>query len=70
MAMRRVGDEQALEALFNFADGPREIPVQGGRSELLLSSDEPRYGGQGRVRLDRAAARLPGHSAVLLGSRP
>jgi maltooligosyltrehalose trehalohydrolase len=70
VAMRRVGDEQALEALFNFADGPREVPVQAGRRELLLSSDEPRYGGQGLVRLDRTAARLPGHSAVLLRSRP
>jgi maltooligosyltrehalose trehalohydrolase len=67
VAMRRSGDDQVLDAVFNFAAEPRAVPSRG--AELLLSSDDPRYGGQGQTRLGRDAAHLPGHTAVLLRSR-
>jgi maltooligosyltrehalose trehalohydrolase len=68
VAMRRSNDDQALDAVFNFAAEPRAVPAGG--AELLLASDDLRYGGGGRTRLGRDAVHLPGHSAVLLRSRP
>jgi maltooligosyltrehalose trehalohydrolase len=70
VAMRRVGDGQVLIAVFNFSAEPRVVPVRDAGTEVLLSSDEPRYGGEGWVRVTRGAADLPGHTAALLRSRP
>jgi maltooligosyltrehalose trehalohydrolase len=69
VVMRRTGDDQVLDALFNFAAEPREVPLRATGAELLLSSDDLGYGGEGRVRLTRDLAELPGHTAVLLRSR-
>jgi maltooligosyltrehalose trehalohydrolase len=69
VVMRRTGDDQMLEALFNFAHQPREVPALAGGAELLLSSDDPRYGGGGGVRVGGAAVTLPARAAVLLRSR-
>ena len=68
VVMRRTGDGQVLDAVFNFAAEPREIPATGG-AELVLSTDDPRYGGEDRVRLSRTAVTLPARTAVLLQSR-
>jgi maltooligosyltrehalose trehalohydrolase len=69
VVMRRVDGDQVLDALFNFAAEPRQVPARAEAAELLLTSDDPRYGGEGRVRLTPEVAALPGHTAVLLWSR-
>jgi hypothetical protein len=69
VVMRRTGDDQVLDALFNFATEPRGIPDGSGGAEVLLSSDDPRYGGDGGVRLSAAAVTLPARTGVLLRSR-
>jgi maltooligosyltrehalose trehalohydrolase len=69
VAMRRTGGDQVLEGLFNFAAGPRDVPREAGEPEMLFSSDAPRYGGAGGVRLSPGGATLPGRTAVLLRSR-
>jgi maltooligosyltrehalose trehalohydrolase len=69
VAMRRAGDDQVLDAIFNFSADPRVVPVRAG-AERLLDTDDRRYGGEGRVRLTGDAVEVPGHTAVLLRSRP
>jgi maltooligosyltrehalose trehalohydrolase len=69
VAMRLSGSDQALEAVFNFAGAPREVPGTAAAAELLLDTDDPRYGGGGRVRHDQRSLTLPPRTAALLRSR-
>ena len=67
--MRLSGGDQTLEAVFNFATGPRTVPGTAHPADLLLDTDDPRYGGAGQVRrIDRGVA-LPPRTAALLRSR-
>jgi maltooligosyltrehalose trehalohydrolase len=68
VAMRLSGRDQALDAVFNFATEPREIAGLGHPADLLLDTDAPRYGGEGRVRLSRGGLALPPRAAALLRS--
>jgi hypothetical protein len=67
--MQRTGDGQVLDALFNFAAEPRDVPAGVVGAELLLSSDDPRYGGEGGLRLSPTAVTLPARAGALLRSR-
>jgi maltooligosyltrehalose trehalohydrolase len=69
VAMQRTGDGQVLDALFNFAAEPRDVPAGVVGAELLLSSDDPRYGGEGGLRLSPTAVTLPARAGALLRSR-
>ena len=66
--MRLSGTEQTLEAVFNFATQPRDVPGTPLPADLLLDTDDPRYGGAGRVRHDQRSLTLPGRTAALLRS--
>ena len=67
--MRLSGGDQVLEAVFNFATDLREVPGTAYPADLLLDTDDPRYGGQGRVRHDDRSLTLPARTAALLRSR-
>ena len=67
--MRRCGSGQALEAIFNFATHSRDVPGTAHPAELLLDTDDPRYGGSGRVRHSERFLTLPARTAALLRSR-
>jgi maltooligosyltrehalose trehalohydrolase len=69
VAMRLSGGDQVLEAVFNFATDLREVPGTAHPADLLLDTDDPRYGGQGRVRRDERSLTLPPRTAALLRSR-
>ncbi len=66
VAMRLSGRDQVLDAVFNFATGPREVPGIAVPADLLLHTDDPRYGGEGRVRLSHGGLALPPRTAALL----
>lgn len=68
VAMRLSGSDQVLDAVFNFAGGPREVLVGTSPADRLLDTDDPRYGGAGRVRHDERSLTLPARTAVLLRS--
>ena len=68
--MRLSGKDQVLDAVFNFATDSREVPGLASPADLLLDTDDLRYGGQGRVRHDERSHTLPARTAALLRSRP
>ncbi len=69
VALRLTGTDQDLQTVFNFATEPREVPGTAYPAELLLDTDDPRYGGGGRVRHDHQSLTLPARTATLLRSR-
>ena len=56
-------------AAFNFADEVRTLPLLQPMT-LLLSTDDPKYGGRGGVRLASDDIAFPPLSAVLLAKSP
>jgi len=66
VSLARRSSGRRLLALFNFAKAPRVLPAEG-MERLVLSTDDPAYGGVGVARLDGGRAHLPGRAAVLLG---
>ncbi|HKU62721.1 MAG TPA: malto-oligosyltrehalose trehalohydrolase [Gemmatimonadales bacterium] len=69
VAMRLSGSDRALEAVFNFAADTRDVPDPAHPADLLLSTDDPRYGGAGQVRRNGRVLTLPPRTAALLRSR-
>ena len=67
--MRLSGSDRALEAVFNFAADTRDVPDPAHPADLLLSTDDPRYGGAGQVRRNGRVLTLPPRTAALLRSR-
>nr|MBA2457849.1 DUF3459 domain-containing protein [Gemmatimonadales bacterium] len=65
IALSRGAGDRRLVALFNFAKAARAIPLEG-KWSLLLSTDDPTYGGEGNGTLAGGEARLPARSAALL----
>jgi maltooligosyltrehalose trehalohydrolase len=65
IALTRRGGGQRLLGLFNFAPASREVPVDA-PARLVLSTDDPAYGGAGSTRLEQGRALLAPHAAVLL----
>jgi maltooligosyltrehalose trehalohydrolase len=63
---------ERLLAIFNFARGPRRVPAGGERDapRLLLSTEDPKYGGDGGTRLEGRTVHLAPHSAALLRLGP
>lgn len=60
-----------LVGLFNFADAIGKVPLPDPLgSRLLLSTDDPRYGGIERVTVEEGVAVLPGLSAALFREGP
>jgi maltooligosyltrehalose trehalohydrolase len=60
------GEDRLLGA-FNFADEERQLPIAGAEAcNLILSTDAPVYGGEGRVRLTPSRLVLPRFGAALL----
>jgi maltooligosyltrehalose trehalohydrolase len=59
---------ERLVVLFNFARDPRVVPVAGEAAawRVLLSTDDPAYGGAGATRVEAGAVHLSPRSAVLL----
>jgi maltooligosyltrehalose trehalohydrolase len=58
-----------LVAVFNFADEVRTIPLlQAGH--VILSTDDPKYGGRGDIRLSPSEIALPPFGAGLLRANP
>jgi hypothetical protein len=55
-----------LVGAFNFADQVRTVSLLQ-PAALILSTDDPKYGGRGGVRLAPAEVTVPPLSAVLLG---
>ncbi len=70
VAMRLSGGGQTLDAVFNFATGFRDVPGTARPADLLLDTDDPRYGGAGQVRQTGRGLALPPRTAALLRSRP
>ena len=67
--MRLSGGGQTLDAVFNFATGFRDVPGTAHPADLLLDTDDPRYGGAGQVRQTDRGLALPSRTAALLRSR-
>ena len=58
-----------LVAVFNFADEVRTIPLlQAGH--VILSTDDPKYGGRGDIRLSPSEIALPPFGGGLLRAIP
>ncbi|HEU4955108.1 MAG TPA: malto-oligosyltrehalose trehalohydrolase, partial [Gemmatimonadales bacterium] len=69
VAMRLSGGDQTLDAVFNFSTGLRDVPGTAHPADLLLDTDDPRYGGAGQVRRTDRGLALPPRTAALLRSR-
>ncbi len=65
LALSRGSGDRRLLALFNFAKAARSIPLDG-NWHLVLSTENPAYGGDGDATLDGRQAHLPARSAALL----
>jgi maltooligosyltrehalose trehalohydrolase len=67
VSLRLSQPKSELLAGFNFGRAECRIPgVSADRSTLLLSTEDPAYGGAGKARLGSDGLRLPGLSAALL----
>jgi maltooligosyltrehalose trehalohydrolase len=67
VSCRLVARRKAFRAGFNFATSERKIPLRQGKNfQLVLSTDDARYGGSGNTRVASRHLVLPSLSAALL----
>ncbi len=67
VSLERVSDGRRLLALFNFANTSRALSAQG-MSRLVLSTEDPAYGGTAGAKLASGRVHLPARSAALVSS--
>jgi hypothetical protein len=61
------GPRSLIEAAFNFSSDVTSVPLSGAR-DLILSTDDHKYGGSGGLRLDENGVSLPPLSAAVFRS--